>query len=57
MLNHMDNPADMLAWLSERNHHIPLEDLAFMLASNPSTDFPEEMQDYFADTLPNIDHY
>jgi len=24
----------MLAWLSQRNHHIPLEDLAFMMAAH-----------------------
>ena len=42
MLNQMENPAEMLAWLSQRNHHIPLEDLAFMMASHEDSDYPEE---------------
>ena len=42
MLNQMDNPAEMLAWLSQRNHHIPLEDLAFMMAAHETSDYLEE---------------
>jgi len=33
MFNRKNNPADMPAWLRRRNHHIPLEDLDFMLSS------------------------
>lgn len=47
MLNQMETPAEMLAWLSQRNHHIPLEDLAFMMAAHETSDYPEE-RDAFA---------
>ncbi|MDQ7002739.1 MAG: hypothetical protein Q9N02_08665 [Ghiorsea sp.] len=49
MLNHMDNPAEMLAWLSQRNHHIPLEDLAFMMEAQEAADYPEDRQAFDLD--------
>lgn len=49
MLNQMENPAEMLAWLSQRNHHIPLEDLAFMMAAHEDSDYPEECQSFDLD--------
>ncbi|MDQ6977931.1 MAG: hypothetical protein Q9M75_07450 [Ghiorsea sp.] len=49
MLNQMENPTEMLAWLSQRNHHIPLEDLAFMMAAHEGSDYPEERQTFDLD--------
>ena len=49
MLNQMENPAEMLAWLSQRNHHIPLEDLAFMMAAQETSDYPEERDTFDLD--------
>ncbi len=49
MLNQMDNPAEMLAWLSQRNHHIPLEDLAFMITSQEFSGDIEEPFDFNLD--------
>jgi len=49
MLNQMENPAEMLAWLSQRNHHIPLEDLAFMMAAHETSDYLEERDTFNLD--------
>jgi len=49
MLNQMDNPTEMLAWLSQRNHHIPLEDLAFMMAAQQPSDYLEERHTFDLD--------
>ena len=40
MINQLDDPSEILAWLSERNKHIPIEELAYMLethAFNPDS--------------------
>ena len=37
---------DMLAWVSERNVHIPLEDLAFLLGIDDSEPLSEAMANY-----------
>ncbi|HID36142.1 MAG TPA: hypothetical protein EYP39_02000 [Ghiorsea sp.] len=34
MFNHVENPKEMLEWLSQRNHHIPFDDLAHLLDAN-----------------------
>ncbi len=48
MFNQADDPTEMLAWLSQRNHHIPLDDLAFMMESQNVDDYSLEMD------LPNF---
>ena len=42
MFNVMEDPSDMLVWLSQRNQHIPLEDLAYMLESKELNNITEE---------------
>jgi len=34
MFNHVENPKEILEWLSQRNHHMPFEDLAYLLDAN-----------------------
>ncbi|MDQ6984343.1 MAG: hypothetical protein Q9M44_06475 [Ghiorsea sp.] len=34
MFNHVENPKEILEWLSQRNHHMPFEDLAYLLDSS-----------------------
>ncbi len=34
MFNHVENPKEILEWLSQRNHHIPFDDLAYLLGTN-----------------------
>lgn len=54
MLDTSATPVEMLKWLSERNHHIPKEDLAFMLGiqfcekgtSDPYEPFDFDEDDY-----------
>lgn len=46
--NQTDDPTEMLAWLSQRNHHIPLDDLAYMMESQTVDDYSLEMD------LPNF---
>jgi len=54
MLNETANPTEMFKWLSERNLHIPAEELAFMLgihlkgdnASDPLDPFDFDDDDY-----------
>ncbi|MDX8388129.1 MAG: hypothetical protein R8M46_06300 [Ghiorsea sp.] len=44
MINQLEDPLEILAWLSERNKHIPVEELAFMLethAFNPDSEAEE----------------
>ncbi len=40
MLNRMESQAEMLQWLSQRNHHMSLEDLAFMVGVQTSEKDP-----------------
>lgn len=42
MFNQMGSPTEILSWLSQRNHHIPLEDLAYMLESKTISEYQEE---------------
>lgn len=54
MFNTSATPTEMLKWLSERNHHIPKEELAFMLGiqlgetgpSDPDEPFDFDDGDY-----------
>jgi len=45
MLNRMESQAEMLQWLSQRNHHISLEDLSFMMGVHTSEKDPYDPLD------------
>lgn len=47
MLDTTATPTEMLKWLSERNHHVPKEELAFMLGIRLSGNDPVEPCDPF----------
>jgi len=49
MFNTAATPTEMLKWLSERNHHIPKEDLAFMLGVGSGEAGPSEPNEPFDD--------
>lgn len=42
MFNTNATPTEMIKWLSERNHHIPKEELAFMLGIGLSEEGPSD---------------
>ena len=43
LLNQLDNQSEILEWLSERNQHIPREDLAYLLETHAFPDNHESL--------------
>ncbi|MDQ7004160.1 MAG: hypothetical protein Q9N67_04255 [Ghiorsea sp.] len=43
MFNHTENPKEILEWLSQRNHHIAFEDLAYLMDTSAAQDDPETL--------------